>query len=113
MFQTTRSYRGMVTAPHNLAARAGLRVLEDGGNAIESMVASAATIAVVYPHMNGLGGDNFWLIHASGKDVVGIDAATRPLRIFMARFGDDPDDDEDDDEIPMGSDTISTASESG
>jgi oxamate amidohydrolase len=74
MLQTTRSYRGMVTAPHNLAARAGLRVLEDGGNAIEAMVAAAATIIVVYPHMNGLGGDNFWLIHTPGKEVVGIDA---------------------------------------
>ena len=74
MLQTTRSYRGMVTAPHNLAARAGLRVLEEGGNAIEAMVAAAATITVVYPHMNGLGGDNFWLIHTPGKDVVGIDA---------------------------------------
>ena len=91
MFQTTRSYRGMVTAPHNLAARAGLRVLEDGGNAIESIVASAATIAVVYPHMNGLGGDNFWLIHASGKDVVGIDAcggaATRADSDYYRNLG--------------------------
>ncbi len=74
MLQTTRSYRGMVTAPHHLAARAGLRVLEDGGNAIEAMVAAAAAITVVYPHMNALGGDNFWLIHAPGKDVVGVDA---------------------------------------
>ena len=47
MLQTTRAYRGMVTAPHHLAARAGLRVLEDGGNAIEAMVAAAATITVV------------------------------------------------------------------
>jgi gamma-glutamyltranspeptidase len=38
------------------------------------MVAAAATISVVYPHMNSLGGDNFWLIHTPGKDVVGIDA---------------------------------------
>ncbi len=74
MLQTPRAYRGMVTAPHHLAARAGLRVLEDGGNAIEAMIAAAATIAVVYPHMNGLGGDNFWLVHAPGRDVVGIDA---------------------------------------
>jgi len=74
MIQTTRSYRGMVTAPHHSAARAGLRVLEDGGNAIEAMVAAASTIAAVYPHMNGLGGDNFWLIHTPGKDVIGIDA---------------------------------------
>lgn len=74
MLQTTRSYGGMVTAPHHLAARAGLRVLEDGGNAIEAMIAAAATITVVYPHMNALGGDNFWLLHTPGKDVVGIDA---------------------------------------
>ena len=47
----------MVTAPHHLAARAGLRVLEEGGNAIEAMVAAAAAITVVYPHMNALGGD--------------------------------------------------------
>ncbi len=74
MLQTVRARRGMVTAPHHLAARAGLRVLEDGGNAIEAMIAAASTIAVVYPHMNGLGGDNFWLVHAPGRDVAGIDA---------------------------------------
>ena len=74
MLQTVRSYRGMVTAPHHLASQAGLRVLQDGGNAIEAMIAAASTIAVVYPHMNGLGGDNFWLIHTPDKKVIGIDA---------------------------------------
>jgi oxamate amidohydrolase len=74
MLQTSRSYGGMVTAPHHLAARAGLRVLEEGGNAIEAMVAAAAAITVVYPHMNALGGDNFWLIHTPGGAVTGIDA---------------------------------------
>ncbi|MBL4721299.1 MAG: gamma-glutamyltransferase, partial [Alphaproteobacteria bacterium] len=74
MLQTHRSYQGMMTAPHHLAAQAGLRVLEDGGNAIEAMVAAAAAIAVVYPHMNGLGGDNFWLLHMPGEAVAGIDA---------------------------------------
>ena len=64
----------MVTAPHHLAAEAGLAVLRDGGNAIEAMVAAAATISVVYPHMNALGGDNFWLVHTPGHPVVGIDA---------------------------------------
>ena len=66
MLNTLRGTRGMVTAPHHLAAQAGLRVLDEGGNAVEAMVAAAATIAVVYPHMNGLGGDNFWLIHDPG-----------------------------------------------
>ncbi len=63
----------MVVAPHHLASQAGLRVLQDGGNAIEAMVAAAATISVVYPHMNSLGGDNFWLISDGGVPL-GIDA---------------------------------------
>ena len=62
MLQTPRSTRGMVTASHHLAAQSGLNVLREGGNAIEAMIAAAATISVVYPHMNGLGGDGFWLI---------------------------------------------------
>ncbi|MEK9672880.1 MAG: gamma-glutamyltransferase family protein [Rhodospirillaceae bacterium] len=74
MLHTTTARRGMVTAPHHLATQAGLRVLQDDGNAVEAMIATAATIAVVYPHMNGLGGDNFWLIHEPGKRVRGIDA---------------------------------------
>ncbi len=74
MLETARCTRGMVVAPHHLAAEAGLAVLRDGGNAIEAMVAAAATIAVVYPHMNGLGGDNFWLVSEGGRPPVGIDA---------------------------------------
>jgi gamma-glutamyltranspeptidase len=67
MLQTLRSRRGMVTSSHHLAAEAGLRILREGGNAIEAMVAAAATISVVYPHMNGLGGDGFWLISEPGR----------------------------------------------
>ena len=52
MRQTLTSPRGMVTAPHHLAAGSACAVLREGGNAIEAMVAAAATIAVVYPHMN-------------------------------------------------------------
>src|SRR5690606_29601581 len=74
MRNTPMATRGMVTAPHHLASQAGLRVLREGGNAVEAMIATAATIAVVYPHMNGLGGDNFWLVRAPGAAPVGIDA---------------------------------------
>ncbi|MCP4619548.1 MAG: gamma-glutamyltransferase family protein [Bradyrhizobium sp.] len=77
MLQTKRSFGGMVTAPHHLAAQAGLGVLAEGGNAIEAMIASAATIAVVYPHMNGLGGDSFWLIGRAGTVPTGIQACGR------------------------------------
>jgi gamma-glutamyltranspeptidase/glutathione hydrolase len=64
-----------VAAPHQLAAEAGRAVLAEGGNAIEAMVAMAAAIAVVYPHMNALGGDAFWLVHEPGGRVRGIDAS--------------------------------------
>ena len=37
-------------------------ILAEGGNALEAMVAMAATIAAVYPHMNHIGGDGFWLV---------------------------------------------------
>ncbi|MDG4866582.1 gamma-glutamyltransferase family protein [Guyparkeria sp. 1SP6A2] len=62
MINTPRARRGMVVAPHSLASEAGLAVLRDGGNAIEAAVATASTLAVVYPHMTGIGGDAFWLV---------------------------------------------------
>jgi len=55
--------RGLVASPHPLATGAGLRVLQRGGTAVEAAIATASTLAVVYPHMNGLGGDNVWLIY--------------------------------------------------
>src|SRR5258708_2572265 len=54
--------RGVVAAPHHLAAETGRAILAEGGNALEAMVAMAATIAAVYPHMNHIGGDGFWLV---------------------------------------------------
>ncbi|MEK9968327.1 MAG: gamma-glutamyltransferase family protein [Ferrovibrio sp.] len=77
MLNTPRARRGMVTAPHHLAAEAGLAVLREGGNAIEATVAMAAALTVVYPHMTGIGGDGFWLIAAPGKDPVGVEACGR------------------------------------
>ncbi len=74
MLNTPRSRRGMVTSPHHLASEAGLRVLREGGNAIEAAVAIAATLPVVYPHMTSIGGDGFWLVSVPGQDVVAIDA---------------------------------------
>jgi len=65
----------MAVAPHSLAAQSALAVLREGGNAIEAMVAAAATIAVVYPHMNSIGGDAFWLVHVPGEPPRAIDAS--------------------------------------
>jgi gamma-glutamyltranspeptidase/glutathione hydrolase len=54
--------RGVAAAPHAAAAEAGRLIFAEGGNALEAMVAMAATIAAVYPHMNHIGGDGFWLV---------------------------------------------------
>ena len=74
MIHTTTAYHGMVVAPHHLAAEAGASVLREGGHAADAMVAMAAAIAVVYPHMNSIGGDGFWIIAEPGRDPIGIDA---------------------------------------
>jgi oxamate amidohydrolase len=69
---------GTVTAPHYLAAQAGLSVLRNGGNAIDAAIAAASTISVVYPHMAALGGDNFWLIYNSETgELRGLNASGR------------------------------------
>ena len=80
MLNTVRSGRGMVTAPHHLASEAGLRVLREGGNAIEAAIAMAAALAIVYPHMTGIGGDGFWIIVPPGGDPIAIDACGRAAR---------------------------------
>src|SRR5262245_65957114 len=60
--------RGVVAAPHHAAVEAGRAALAEGGNALEAMVAVAATIAAAYPHMTQLGGDGFWFVRApSGR----------------------------------------------
>ena len=67
--------RGVVAAPHHAAVAAGRDVLAEGGNALEAMLAMAATIAAVYPHMNHIGGDGFWLLHEPSGRVRAIMAA--------------------------------------
>ena len=74
MLNSIRATRGMAVAPHALAAQSALAVLRERGNALEAMIAAAATIPVVYPHMNSIGGDGFWLIHVPGQPVRAIDA---------------------------------------
>lgn len=54
--------RGVVAAPHSATVEAGRAILAEGGNALEAMIAMAASIAAVYPHMNHIGGDGFWLV---------------------------------------------------
>jgi gamma-glutamyltranspeptidase/glutathione hydrolase len=88
-----RATRGLVATPHALASEAGRAVLRRGGNALDAAIAAAATIAVVYPHMNGIGGDTVWLIHDAARgrlralDAIGRAAAAVDLDDYRARFG--------------------------
>ncbi|WAW10890.1 gamma-glutamyltransferase [Oxalobacter vibrioformis] len=69
---------GVVTTPHYLASEAGLAVLRQGGNAVDAAIAAASTLAVVYPQMNTIGGDNFWLIYnAKTGEVRALNASGR------------------------------------
>ncbi len=79
------SHNGAVATPNALASGTALRVLAHGGNAVEAAIAAAATMAVVYPHMNGVGGDNVWLIydgvHQQTQALLGVGAAGHHVSI--------------------------------
>ena len=65
-----RGTQGAVSAGHPLAAQAGLQVLHEGGTAMDAIIAMAGVLAVVRPHMNGVGGDAFAIFY---------DGATREI----------------------------------
>ena len=56
-----------IATPHYLASSAGLAELTSGGNAVDAAVAANLMLAVVYPHMCGLGGDLFAMVWMDGE----------------------------------------------
>ena len=74
--QIARSDQGVVVAAQPLAAAAGARMLELGGNAADAAVATAFAISVVEPSMNSIGGRNQILIRTSDGRIAGIDGTT-------------------------------------
>lgn len=82
---TSLAGRSPVYAPHGviatsqpLASAAGLAVLERGGNAIDAAVTAAAVLALVEPHMTGIGGDMFALVWSAKEHrLVGLNASGR------------------------------------
>lgn len=65
--KSTIGTKTMIVSPHYLSSMAGARILEKGGNAFDAAVAVSACLAVVYPHMTGVGGDSFWLTWHEGE----------------------------------------------
>ena len=86
MLTSSLGRRGGMTAPHRAAALAGRDILKLGGTAIEAMVAAAATIAVTYPHMNGIGGDGFWIIHRPNQAPIGISGCGQAADLATPEF---------------------------
>jgi gamma-glutamyltranspeptidase/glutathione hydrolase len=79
---------GLIATSQPLASAAGLRVLQDGGNAIDAAVTAAAVLAVTEPTMTGVGGDLFAIVYdaKSGK-LTGLNASGRaPAKATPAAF---------------------------
>ncbi len=66
-FNSTRAPHHMVASADQLATQAGLAMLAAGGNAVDAAIATNAAMAVVGPHLCGMGGDLFALVHHNGE----------------------------------------------
>jgi gamma-glutamyltranspeptidase/glutathione hydrolase len=66
--------RNIVSTSHPLAAQAGLRILAQGGNAVDAAIATAAAMTLVEPCSNGLGSDAFAILW-DGKELHGLNAS--------------------------------------
>ena len=66
----TMAPSGMVACPHALASQAGVDALRAGGSAVDAAIAASGALAVLYPHMTGVGGDAFWLIYDAKQHAV-------------------------------------------
>jgi gamma-glutamyltranspeptidase/glutathione hydrolase len=82
-----RGVHGAVSSDHPLATAAGLTVLRNGGNALDAVVTMAGVLAVVRPHMNGVGGDAFGIFFdgATGE-VVGMNGSGRAGALATPSF---------------------------
>src|ERR1700730_11775638 len=78
---------GIVAAESPLAAQAGGRILESGGNAVDAAIATNAMMGVVEPMMNGIGGDLFAIVYdAKANKLYGLNASGRAPRGLTIEF---------------------------
>ena len=84
--------RNVVSTSHPLAAQAGLRILQQGGNAVDAAIATAAVMTLVEPVSNGLGSDAFAILW-DGEQLHGLNASGPAPRAwtreyFLRKYGD-------------------------
>ena len=81
---------GMVCAGQPLAAQAGISILQQGGNAVDAAIATAAALGVVEPLMSGIGGDGFIMAYLAGEDRVRVCNGTgaAPYAATLERYRD-------------------------
>ncbi|MDD3819103.1 MAG: gamma-glutamyltransferase [Actinomycetota bacterium] len=76
--QDTIAAHGMVAAAHPLAAEAGVRILKEGGNAIDAAIASAFALNAVEPNASGIGGGGFMVVRfAETSEIIILDYRER------------------------------------
>lgn len=85
-----RARGGMVAAMHPEAARAGGRVLADGGSAVDAFLAAALAIGVAEPFMSGLGGHGSVVLARPGAAPTAVDFPTRAPRAAAQTGAPDP-----------------------
>jgi len=92
--RTAHGAYGAVTSVESHATRAGIAILEQGGNAVDAAVAVAYALAVTHPSAGNLGGGGFMLIRPKGGPTAALDfresapvALTRPRFDAMQRAG--------------------------
>lgn len=78
--------RNMVATSQPLAVQAGVRALQDGGNAVDAALAAAIALTVVEPTMNGIGSDAFCILW-DGQSLHGLNASGRsPMAMHLKDF---------------------------
>ncbi|MCL4539398.1 MAG: gamma-glutamyltransferase [Bacteroidetes bacterium] len=75
------SRNGMVSSADSIASAVGIKIMKDGGNAVDAAVAMGFTLAVTYPQAGNLGGGGYYLVHLKSGENYAIDAReTAPSR---------------------------------